>query len=367
MFQEYFSLIGLSFSLVLGIVMISKKSFFYLGFVFIACALILFEEIFWQSGSIKHYPYLAEVFKPISFIIPALLFFHSSRFFRKNVKRKWMYTIFPIAAYVNFTPLYLSNLEYKNCYVEKEVLDTVSNACAKFLTHKPVLFSEDVFDFILLGLFLLLALFIIKTLFINEIKHKPKKKQGMFIRWNNIYFWLVLSAIVSLIAGTWFLPDAYCIRSIFISLIAIVTSLVMLSKSAYFSEETRSANYSAVSKGDVRRMVKDIRLFLSQENIYSSTSLTLDDVAKRMGISSNKLSFAIGAQNLTFRGILNEIRINKAADFLKTDDWEQYSIEGLSQKFGYKSKSTFYKNFKVIKGSTPREFISNETKSSHST
>jgi YesN/AraC family two-component response regulator len=57
-----------------------------------------------------------------------------------------------------------------------------------------------------------------------------------------------------------------------------------------------------------------------------------------------------------FNTYINEFRIKKAQELLKTDILADLSIEGLSREVGFHSKASFYTAFKKATGRTPMTY-----------
>ena len=56
---------------------------------------------------------------------------------------------------------------------------------------------------------------------------------------------------------------------------------------------------------------------------------------------------------------LNTLRINYSIDFLNKDYLNKHTIESLSSKCGFNSSQSFYRTFKKLKKTTPKEYYNN--------
>jgi len=102
---------------------------------------------------------------------------------------------------------------------------------------------------------------------------------------------------------------------------------------------------------------KDFLHLLDNEKIYKEQSINLSLTAKKLGISANYLSQLINKlSNHSFPKFINAYRIEEACKLVKNSEYNHYTLAGIGLECGFKSKSTFYKSFKVIKGVTPKEF-----------
>lgn len=125
------------------------------------------------------------------------------------------------------------------------------------------------------------------------------------------------------------------------------------------NEDSESPRYKRSSlKTDVRaRIIHRLDRIMHEEELYTDTKLSIDDVAQRLGINSKYLSQSINeAYNRNFYIYVNELRVEKAKSYLLVDSHANYSIEGIARQVGFQSKSSFYIAFKRITGLTPSAF-----------
>lgn len=79
----------------------------------------------------------------------------------------------------------------------------------------------------------------------------------------------------------------------------------------------------------------------------------LDDIAAELDISPRSLHRALVDEGTSFRTLLTNIKMSRAADLLKVS---QLSITNLSDKLGYSDSAGFSKAFKIYHGATPKQF-----------
>ncbi len=102
---------------------------------------------------------------------------------------------------------------------------------------------------------------------------------------------------------------------------------------------------------------KDFLCLLNNEKIYKEQNINLSLIAKKLGISANYLSQLINKlSNHSFSKFINKYRIEEVCKLVKNSEYNHYTLAGIGLECGFKSKSTFYKSFKMIKGVTPKEF-----------
>lgn len=84
------------------------------------------------------------------------------------------------------------------------------------------------------------------------------------------------------------------------------------------------------------------------------TTWTLDALARR--VNSNRTDLERGVRTLTGRTVhdyLTQSRVVAAQHLLRTTIW---SCEAVSREVGYRSKTSFYANFRLVLGMTPDEY-----------
>jgi AraC-like DNA-binding protein len=94
---------------------------------------------------------------------------------------------------------------------------------------------------------------------------------------------------------------------------------------------------------------------LKEKELYLNPNLTLDDTAKELKISKHLLSQYLNEKlGLSFTNFINEYRVEKAKELLKSQT--NHTIESIGYDSGFNSKSTFFATFKKFTGITPSEY-----------
>jgi AraC-like DNA-binding protein len=103
--------------------------------------------------------------------------------------------------------------------------------------------------------------------------------------------------------------------------------------------------------------IKNLREFLATEKTYMNKNLTAYDLAKGLGTSTRELSNIINnSMHTNFHGLINEYRVLEAKEMLRRKEYANLKIEVISNKVGFRSKSSFNACFKSITGKTPSEY-----------
>ena len=105
-------------------------------------------------------------------------------------------------------------------------------------------------------------------------------------------------------------------------------------------------------------LIQKLLVYFEEEKPYLDQDITQKDIAEQLNTNPKYISQAINAAfNKNFSTFINEYRIKLAMKYLANGVKKQYSIEGISEKSGFNSKSAFNIAFKKMAGVTPSFYI----------
>lgn len=108
---------------------------------------------------------------------------------------------------------------------------------------------------------------------------------------------------------------------------------------------------------ELDRLIHQIQEALEKDKLYLNDSLTLHDLASEISIGAKTLSGIINQEmGTTFYELVNSYRVESVKEKLKTNSYHKYSLLGIGQESGFKSKSSFYRIFRKHTGMTPAEY-----------
>lgn len=168
---------------------------------------------------------------------------------------------------------------------------------------------------------------------------------------------------------------------VFITLAAIASSLIILrlyrrKKAAYEKLSEQATRWAYDEKmertaGPVQEpepiyklpSAKEIALItglhemMSTGRRYADPSLTLDALAKELGVNRNILSGSINdVTGRNFNNFLNEYRIKEAVRKLSSPENGDIYIDEIYEAVGFNSRTSFYRAFKSFTGLSPTEY-----------
>jgi len=104
------------------------------------------------------------------------------------------------------------------------------------------------------------------------------------------------------------------------------------------------------------------------ERLYENPTLTLIDVADRLGITSKQVSGIINRgfeQN--FNAFVNTYRVEAVKDRFELGDQDRFTILSIALACGFNSKTTFNRVFKRVTARTPVQYLADKSKGSSTT
>ena len=112
-----------------------------------------------------------------------------------------------------------------------------------------------------------------------------------------------------------------------------------------------------VPKAKRKALKHEIDAFFENSTAFCESDFSLQKMAELMKVPAHQLSFVINAEyGQSFSELLGYYRIRRAKSMIESDAFKQLTIEGIGQMVGYKSKSTFFNQFKKNTGNTPLYF-----------
>ena len=179
-------------------------------------------------------------------------------------------------------------------------------------------------------------------------KEKPDAREtwvlsifiGVFFIWFAYVFWNYTSYILGALSFS-------------LMLYLLILLLVFNKKinAALFGKPEKYMD-KKIEEPEAKLLLGKLRTLMEEEELFNNPDLKLADVAKRMNITSHRLSQLLN-DNLgkNFPAFINEYRVSKAKEMLCSID--NFTLEAIGLECGFNSKSTFYATFKKLTGSTP--------------
>jgi AraC-like DNA-binding protein len=109
-------------------------------------------------------------------------------------------------------------------------------------------------------------------------------------------------------------------------------------------------------------LAESIKEYLEKERPFLNADFSISDIALAMHVPQNHVSYCINTIMQTkFSTLKADLRINYTIELFSGKLKESYTIEGIAQQAGFKTRASFYNAFKEKTGITPTEFIATAT------
>lgn len=132
------------------------------------------------------------------------------------------------------------------------------------------------------------------------------------------------------------------------SVLSVQTSPAIPNKQKYPSQQAMK------EKEDFSPFIEELHEYIQTSQCYLEDSLRLSDLCQRFDISEKKLSYIINqAMDSNFYRLINEYRLTEFKKRLMDRDFAHYTIWGIAEECGFKSKTSFHRLFKKEEGCTP--------------
>lgn len=104
------------------------------------------------------------------------------------------------------------------------------------------------------------------------------------------------------------------------------------------------------------RGVRAARLEAIKADLTRDASLSIDEIARRQGVTPRYVQILFEDQGITFGEFVNERRLDIARSMLRSPRYAGWSIAGIAFEAGFKDLSHFNRRFRRRFGVTPSEF-----------
>lgn len=314
------------------------------------------------SGKILMFPHLFRAINPIHYLFPPVALFYIWSSLKPDFKFKKIYLL-------NFLPFLINFIEFLPFYFspasEKvELINQLLGAGSVFMPRHYLLKDINVAVYLLIQVYIF---FLYKPR-----KNDRTKYMDSLVKW----FWFYLSGQVLIFIGmtteiVWKTPstiEPYHFAMNMITIFVFMTSIAFLffPRLLYGNideHEVKKEKYcnSSLSESDKNDILAALNMFLkSQEKPYLNPKLSLNEVGSKLSVLPKQLSQVVNERTgHNFNHYINSFRVEESKVILSSSQFSKLTIDAISEKAGFKSKSNFYQVFKAHTGITPKQFVDN--------
>jgi len=336
-----------------------------LSLVLITASTTLFIGTLMYSGKILELPFLIRLDSPFDYLIGPACYFYTLATFKPVFKFKAVHFLHVLPFLINlieFFPFYLSSNSIK--------IDYYNNY---YLQGNSLIMP---FHYFTKGISAVLYFSLQMAIFLSvNFRKKQSSTQKRFINWFYFFFlgqgFLISMLALDNITGQKIFGDSYIFSKSMVAVFLYLTAFSLLFYPALLygytpvkEEKKNKYHYSSLTEQEKDSILTSLKNFLNNGNKpYLSPDLTIKDIAEKIGVSHTQLSQAINEKTShTFNDYINQFRVEEVKNLLNCPTNKNLTIEAIAQKAGFSSKSQFYSAFKHQTGLTPKEFLSEKTK-----
>jgi len=199
--------------------------------------------------------------------------------------------------------------------------------------------------------YILLSAYTLRHEFLRLVYKKEKFHEDdiwlLSVFFGNVIIWLAhfTAAYTSYIVGA--LSFSFVFYLSFMAIIFHRRKIATLKSIKYIDKK--------IIVSEAEELIVKLRQLMTDEMLYTNANLTMPQVAKRMSISTQRLSQLLN-DNITtsFSNFINEYRITKAQTLLLQA--KKMKMDDIADQCGFNSNSTFYTAFKKCTGTTPAKY-----------
>ncbi len=120
----------------------------------------------------------------------------------------------------------------------------------------------------------------------------------------------------------------------------------------------QSKSHEGLDLKQIQDLSQKLEEIMVRQKIYLDHQLTLVDLAKTLGISTNKMSWLLNnIHKMSFYDYVNKYRVEAFIEKIHNGEHRHHTLLALSIDSGFNSKSTFNRAFKMFVNDTPREYV----------
>lgn len=120
---------------------------------------------------------------------------------------------------------------------------------------------------------------------------------------------------------------------------------------------SKKYQHSGLTEADIERIAKKLIVKMENDTPYLENNLTLPDLAKMIGVSSNYLSQVLNVYfEMNFFDFINSYRIKFAENLLLKPEKTTSTVLDIAMASAFNSKSAFYSAFRKQTGKSPTEY-----------
>jgi AraC-like DNA-binding protein len=173
---------------------------------------------------------------------------------------------------------------------------------------------------------------------------------------------LLISYIIDLVEFLFEEEDFLNLSSIFIFEVSVLfyyLTFVFVSNNNFLDLPLQNDKYkkSSLNNNDIESYKERIISAMETDKVFTNENLSLQTFSEIVAIPKHYISEILNVHlDTNFQDFVNEYRVEEFIRLYSDPQNDHFSIFGLANTVGFKTKATFNANFKKIKGLSPTEY-----------
>ena len=133
--------------------------------------------------------------------------------------------------------------------------------------------------------------------------------------------------------------------------------LIIAPDSIIAKPELTKYKTSTLKDTNIEKYITELTRLMEVEKLFKNDTLTVNSTANIIGIPRQHLSEILNIHmKISFQDYINQYRVNEFIKLLQHPNYKKYTLLGIANEVGFKSKSSFNTTFKKITGLTPSAY-----------
>lgn len=125
-------------------------------------------------------------------------------------------------------------------------------------------------------------------------------------------------------------------------------------------EQTKTYTIPTEKKDEYKQKIET---YMQQQRPYLKKGYSIKDLSAETNISLHQLSaFINGEYGVNFSDFINRYRVEYVKEKLHDPQWRQLTLEGIALEAGFTNRTTFFRAFIKITGTSPSEYVNRRSK-----
>jgi AraC-like DNA-binding protein len=341
----------------------------YQGLLLLALSLCILEQTLNLTGYIVRALFITNTTEPLNLLIgPFLYLFIKRSIDQSDSKKEWIHFVL-FSLYLGYMILdYIQPYEYKyNSYINSYHPDWPLLQVKEIIPSDPLSIKKylNLFTAIQITFYAALSMFKLSKRAARSGESVFRTADEIIRLLRNTIFHVSAIIIIFIIVKLKFQGDLgdYFI-GMYVAVFTILTTLRVMNDSSYFDRSTSFMDLSlskyrksSLTEPGKQKILRNIIFELENRHYYSDNLASLSELAKKIGESPHHVSQVINEKlNKGFFELLAHYRVELAKKIITEDKENKLTVEEISEKVGYNSKTAFNNAFRKLSGKTPTEF-----------